>query len=488
MTTTQYAFIEDLPEDWPELRAPGLEHLADIWKEQSTNLESKDALIEFNQRLRREWSIETGIIENLYSIDRGITQLLIEKGLEASLIPHGSTDKPAEVIIPILKDQEEVLEGLFDFVASRRELSAFYIRELHQALTRHQDTVQAVDSQRNLVEVPLARGQWKQQANNPTRPDGSTHQYCPPEHVNSEMERLIEWHHRHMAEGVPPEVEAAWLHHRFTQIHPFQDGNGRIARALASLVFLRAGWFPLTINRDVRDSYIDALEKADAGELHPLVKLFAGVEKRAFVRALSLSDSVLATAAPVEQVIEAAADKLRARRQSRVRDMQSRAFVLSARLENVAELEAESMAGRLNTELKAIDQRYFAHAQRSEKENDFWFKKQIIDVAKALDYYADTRTYRAWVRLRIREERQTEIVISFHSLGFQFVGVMAVSAFMEHRDKSEDGEVSMDGPYALCNEVFQFSYGEGEQEVEQRFVEWLRHAILEGLDRWRRQL
>ena len=33
------------------------------------------------------------------------------------------------------------------------------------------------------------------------------------------------------------EIEATWLHHRFTQIHPFQDGNGRVARALASLVF-----------------------------------------------------------------------------------------------------------------------------------------------------------------------------------------------------------------------------------------------------------
>jgi len=26
-------------------------------------------------------------------------------------------------------------------------------------------------------------------------------------------------------EQCPPEIEAAWLHHRFTQIHPFQDGN-----------------------------------------------------------------------------------------------------------------------------------------------------------------------------------------------------------------------------------------------------------------------
>ena len=42
-------------------------------------------------------------------------------------------------------------------------------------------------------------------------------------------------------------MEAAWLHHRFVQIHPFQDGNGRIARALSTLIFVKAGWFPLVV-------------------------------------------------------------------------------------------------------------------------------------------------------------------------------------------------------------------------------------------------
>ena len=46
-----------------------------------------------------------------------------------------------------------------------------------------------------------------------------------------------ELHRNH--HDVAPEVEAAWLHHRFTQIHPFQDGNGRIARALATLIFVK---------------------------------------------------------------------------------------------------------------------------------------------------------------------------------------------------------------------------------------------------------
>jgi Fic family protein len=102
------------------------------------------------------------------------------------------------------------------------------------------------------------------------------------------MDRLVALHLEHDGASVPPEVEAAWLHHRFTQIHPFQDGNGRVARALASLVFIRAGWFPLVI-RDTaseRGSYFDAIEAADRGDLDPLARLFSTAQKKAFVQAL----------------------------------------------------------------------------------------------------------------------------------------------------------------------------------------------------------
>jgi len=489
MTTIQrWEFIQDLPDNWQQLRPSELESLASVWKEQSATLRQKDALKQFNDRLRREWAIETGIIENLYSIDRGITQLLIEQGIDASLIPHGSTDKPADVIVPILRDQEEALEGLFDFVAQRRELTTSYIKELHQVLTRHQDTVQAINGLGRNLDVRLLRGDWKQQPNNPKRPDGEVHEYCPPEHVGAEMDRLIAAHQEHLKEGVPPEIEAAWLHHRFTQIHPFQDGNGRVARALASLVFLRAGWFPLGIHRDTLKDYIDALEKADEGNLLPLVNLFAKVQKKAFLKALSLSVDVLQEPSPMQQVISAATEQLRARRLSRVEEMQSKAFELSQLLEHRAEEKLESVAEELNKELQSLDQHYFSNVWRNNQENDFWFRMEIITTAKELGYYADTRTYRAWTYLKIREDRQTNIILSFHSLGVEFLGIMAVSAFMEFRDRKEGGEASIDGPYVLSRDVFQFSYKENETVVLGRFEQWLKDVLLIGLDQWRKQL
>jgi Fic family protein len=219
--------------------------LSCVWEEQRTRIPDA-ALRVFHERLRRQWAIETGIIERLYSLDAGVTETLIERGIDASLIPHEATDRDPELVVLIIRDHEEAIDWIFDFIKGERQLSIAFIKELHALMTRHQETATAIDQFGNKIEVPLLRGAFKIRPNNPVRQDGSVPRVLPPppEQVDSEMDRLVALHHEHMKEGVAPEVEAAWLHHRFTQIHPFQDGNGRVVRALASLVLIQARWFP----------------------------------------------------------------------------------------------------------------------------------------------------------------------------------------------------------------------------------------------------
>lgn len=278
--------IEDLPVELITDCDPDLQALVLAWQERLEQLKESKNLIEFNQRLSRQWAIETGIIERVYTLDRGITQVLIEKGIEASLIPHGTSSKPASLVVSIIQDQKEVIDGLFDFVAQRRDLSTSYIKQMHQVFMRNQPTTEGLDAFGHFVEIEVLRGDWKKWPNSPSYPDGRIHQYCPPEQVASEMDRLVALHERHLQDDVSPEAEAAWLHHRFTQIHPFQDGNGRVARALATLVLLRAGRFPLVIADEQRSSYIGACEQADLGDLNPLIALFTEREIETFRQAL----------------------------------------------------------------------------------------------------------------------------------------------------------------------------------------------------------
>ncbi|RUT04756.1 hypothetical protein DSM106972_043250 [Dulcicalothrix desertica PCC 7102] len=480
--------IENLPEDWTEFASTELESLAEIWKAQASKLQKSNALNNFNEKLSREWAIETGIIENIYYIDEPTTQLLIEKGINVDLMPFGTTDKLALEIVPLLNAHQEALEALFNLVQQKRSLSIFFIRELHQIITQHQETVDSVDAFGRKVQVTLLQGQWKKHSNNPTRKDGAYHQYCPPLQVQTEMERLINMHLEHIKEQVTPEIEAAWLHHRFTQIHPFQDGNGRVARALASLVFIQAGCFPLVITRNVKDEYIDALEAADRGNLSNLVHLFTKLQKKLFTKVLSLSENNVIENEVVQQAIIAGITRIKARKEKTITLTQSQLFELAHKLENIAEQKFGLVALELNHNLKQLEEIYFADAEKSNETNNYWFRQQVIQTASSLEYYADTRTYCSWVRLKIKEDRQTEIIISFHALGFEFFGLLAASAFIQYRDISEGQEILVVSPHVLCNEVFQFSHIEQEDSVIQRFNVWLEDVLLVGIDQWRKQL
>lgn len=72
-----------------------------------------------------------------------------------------------------------------------------------------------------------------------------------------------------------PPLAAAVAHAWFTHVHPFHDGNGRVARLLANLVLIRNDWPPIVIRHSEREDYLDALEVSDvAGDIHLLFELF----------------------------------------------------------------------------------------------------------------------------------------------------------------------------------------------------------------------
>lgn len=295
--------ISGLEGDGSSLTNGELGYLADVWREQRQELEDSEALKTFRVQLNRRWAIETGVIEGAYSLDRGVTETLILEGIDANRIRSSPGEKDPELVAAMIEDHLTVLEGLFEFVHGDRSLTVGYIRELHSALLRHVRTHTVRDAMGNVFQREIVKGAFKTLPNNPTRPDGSIHQYCPPEHVASEMDNLIRMHEEHARRKLPVEVQVAWLHHAFTQIHPFADGNGRVARAIASAVFIKAGLFPLLVTRDDQ-TYIPALERADAGDLSEFVRLMVSRQRRAVVDAIHAIPPV-SQPRTVEEQIEA---------------------------------------------------------------------------------------------------------------------------------------------------------------------------------------
>jgi len=67
----------------------------------------------------------------------------------------------------------------------------------------------------------------------------------------------------------PATPEAAFdAHFRLTAIHPFSDGNGRTARLLMNLLLIRGGYPPISVRPEDRLAYLQALQRAQAGQGH----------------------------------------------------------------------------------------------------------------------------------------------------------------------------------------------------------------------------
>lgn len=136
----------------------------------------------------------------------------------------------------------------------------------------------------------------------------------PSEQVPSEMKRFIKWFNDTGPGGSKElkkaPVRSAIAHVYFESIHPFEDGNGRIGRAIAEKALSQTIGRPVmlslsqTIEADKR-SYYNALEKAQRNnEVNDWVKYFVGVIYQAQIDARKLIDFTLRKAKFIDRYKE----------------------------------------------------------------------------------------------------------------------------------------------------------------------------------------
>lgn len=91
---------------------------------------------------------------------------------------------------------------------------------------------------------------------------GSSIAFPPPERVPEMTEELFADFQR-KRDAMHPVVAAANFHARLVRIHPFADRNGRISRMMMNTVLVQEGWQPVTVLRDHRMKYCEALGEYD---------------------------------------------------------------------------------------------------------------------------------------------------------------------------------------------------------------------------------
>jgi len=103
---------------------------------------------------------------------------------------------------------------------------------------------------------------------------GSHHPLPKPDQIPDNMKGYIDWFNAH-EKTMDPIQFAALSHQRFVFIHPFIDGNGRVARLIMNLALLRAGYQICIITPILRHEYVESLEIAHT-DTKPFIEFIAG--------------------------------------------------------------------------------------------------------------------------------------------------------------------------------------------------------------------
>jgi len=105
----------------------------------------------------------------------------------------------------------------------------------------------------------------------------------PKEKVKKEMKELMLWFNKMKKKMYPP-ILALKFHWKFEQIHPFQDGNGRVGRILLNALLLDSFFMPVIFFSENHRAYGSSIAKAIEGRGKKMAKYFVEQLKKTFSR------------------------------------------------------------------------------------------------------------------------------------------------------------------------------------------------------------
>ncbi|MBL7148288.1 MAG: Fic family protein [Nanoarchaeota archaeon] len=85
----------------------------------------------------------------------------------------------------------------------------------------------------------------------------------PARYVKADMKLLLEWYNKNK-KSLHPLVLVTLFHHKFENIHPFSDGNGRTGRVIVNYMLSLFGYPPFVISRRFRKEYLSSMNQSDS--------------------------------------------------------------------------------------------------------------------------------------------------------------------------------------------------------------------------------
>lgn len=161
-----------------------------------------------------------------------------------------------------LREMHEVLnyKELFQFVKSHKgDLNVKFILKIHNILLKNIDD-QNAGKFRN-IDISIS---------------GSDYDPTPFPVLEDELINLIDWYKEKKLTMFPLEL-ACNFHQKFVEIHPFIDGNGRVARETLNFILIRNNYPRIVIPFEKRGIYLRCIDIGNSGELTPFIVFLSGL-------------------------------------------------------------------------------------------------------------------------------------------------------------------------------------------------------------------
>ncbi len=154
---------------------------------------------------------------------------------------------------------------LEDVVKDKKEITEVLIRDLNKMILVENYKKRREDELGNETWAEVIVGQYKTKPNSVMTQTGEMFRFADPAETPALMNDLIDWYNK-SKELLHPLELAAIFHYKFIRIHPFDDGNGRVARLLMNLMLQNNG-YPIVIipsDEKSKEEYYRALMQTDA--------------------------------------------------------------------------------------------------------------------------------------------------------------------------------------------------------------------------------
>lgn len=215
------------------------------------------------QKFRLDWNYHSNNLEG-NSLTYGETKALIMFGTTAQ-------GKPIKDAIEI-QGHNEAIEMLVEVVKQERPLTETFLRELHVLLLKNSYKVDAITDDGKPTTKIVEVGKYKSTQNHVITKTGEIFRFAEPEETEAEMTALMDWYkEKKTSNDIHPVVLASQFHYRFIRIHPFDDGNGRIARLVMNFILMMYGFPPVIIKTEDKENYFSVLRSADLGDIEPFI-------------------------------------------------------------------------------------------------------------------------------------------------------------------------------------------------------------------------